>query len=364
MHLPPQRDADKASPPPGGGDASRAHLGVMAFLSSEWDARAIRAALDFGLIDALHQAPATIEDIQKATGAARRGLDLLIELLFANGVLARAGDRLQLTGEFRDALQFRDLLEARIAFADFVWPDFHALFSALLTDVPQFMARSQTFDLFRYDRCFARTPENRAATEAWTRFTTCLTRYEAPVALDEIDLDGVVDIIDLGGNTGEFALAFCRRKPALRATVVDLPVVCDIGREHLARCAPEQAGRIRFWPGDMRRDALPPAADIVAFKSVLHDWPEADALRLIARARDLVRPQGRLMIFERAPLTFEGRPPYGLAPDIVFLHFLRPAEVYIKALGELGFVDIQYRRIELEVGFHLIVARIPRQNRG
>jgi SAM-dependent methyltransferase len=364
VHLSSPSDRDNTIPHSGGGAASRAHLGVMAFLSTEWDARAIRAALDFGLIDALQQAPTTIEDIQQTTGAAPRGLDLLIALLVANRVVTRAGDRMQLTPRFREALQFRDLLEARIAFADVVWPDFHALFNALLTDVPQFMARSRTFDLFRYDRCLARTPGNRAATEAWTRFTTCLTRYEAPAALDEIELDDVAEIVDLGGNTGEFALAFCQRKAELRATVVDLPVVCDIGRDHLASNFPEQATRIRFWPCDMRRDALPAPADLVAFKSVLHDWPEADALRLIARARDLVRPGGRLMIFERAPLTFEGRPPYGLAPDLVFLHFLRPAEVYIKTLGQLGFVDIQYRRIELEVGFHLIVARNPREKRA
>ena len=364
MHLSSPRDSDNASLHSGAGEASRDHLGVITFLSTEWDARAIRAALDFGLIDALQRSPATIEDIRQTTGATPRGLDLLIELLIVNRVVTRLGDRLELTAGFRQVLPFRDLLEARIAFADVVWPDFHGLFNALLTDVPQFMARSQTFNLFRYDRCFARTPENRAATEAWTRFTTCLTRYEAPAALDEIELQGVADIIDLGGNTGEFALAFCRRKPALRATVVDLPVVCDIGREHLARCAPNEATRIRFWPGDMRRDALPEAADLVAFKSVLHDWPEADALRLIDRARDLVQPGGLLMIFERAPIAFEGRPPYGLAPDLAFLHFLRPAEVYIKALGELGFVDIQYRRIELEVGFHLIVARNPVERRA
>jgi SAM-dependent methyltransferase len=333
-----------------------AHLSVCGFLSSEWDARAIRAALDFGLIDALQKAPATAAALAQGAGVAPRGFALLLDLLRANGVIASDGDLLRLTPGFADALRFRDLMETRIAFADLVWPDIHALFGALLTDVPQFMARSQTFELFRYDRCFESTPENRAATQAWTRFTTVLTRYEAPAALDGIDLDGVADVVDLGGNTGEFALAF-RRRAALRATVVDLPVVCEIGRDHVARTAPDDAGSIAFHPCDMRRDALPAPADLVALKSVLHDWPDDDARLLLARACALVRPGGRLMIYERAPLAFAGRPPYALAPDLVFLHFLRPAQLYLDALASLGFVDVSYRRVALEVDFHLILAR-------
>jgi hypothetical protein len=48
-----------------------------------------------------------------------------------------------------------------------------------------------------------------------------------------------------------------------------------------------------------------------------------------------------------------------MAPDLVFLHFLRPAELYLKTLTRLGFEDIEYRQIELDVGFHLVTARRP-----
>ena len=130
----------------------------------------------------------------------------------------------------RAALRFRDLLEARIAFADLVWPDIHTLFTALITDLPQFMARSKVFDLFRYDRCMDVTPENLRAASAWTRFTTVLTKYEAAPVLDLLDFTSVRAFIDMGGNTGEFARQICSRNPQLKGTVVDLPVVCALGR--------------------------------------------------------------------------------------------------------------------------------------
>ena len=48
-----------------------------------------------------------------------------------------------------------------------------------------------------------------------------------------------------------------------------------------------------------------------------------------------------------------------MAPDLVFLHFLRPAALYLATLARLGFEAIEHRQIELDIGFHLISARRP-----
>jgi SAM-dependent methyltransferase len=336
-------------------------LCANAFLSTEIDARAIKSAMDLGVLDALEVDAASLSQISVERQVNLRGLQLLVDMLETNGVVVRIGDRIALTSEFRKALRFRDLLTLRIEFADLVWTDIHNLFTPLLTDLPQFMARSKIFDLFRYDRCFDLTPENVRATRTWTRFTTCLTKYEAGAALDAIDLESVGTFIDLGGNTGEFAFQACKRSPSLTATVVDLPVVCEIGRRHILDVGgPETAQRVTFFPTDMRTGALPNAADLVSFKSVLHDWPDEDAVRLLERAHQLVRPGGRLLIFEREPIDIRGRRiSYAMTPDLAFLHFLRPADLYLKKLAELGFDAIEHRSIALDVGFHLITARRP-----
>ena len=337
-------------------------LQVTAFLGTELDARAIRSAIDLGIIDALGGDPgASFAELSQGGAINPRGLRLLLDLLEANGVVGQSGERIVLTAEFRAALPFRDLLLARIDFADLVADDLRHLFTPLLTDLPQFMSRSKVFELFRYDRCLEVTPENLAATGAWTRFTTCLTKYEAGAALDALDLASVERAVDLGGNTGEFALRMCRRNPRLQATVVDLPVVCELGRQHLAATAsPDEMTRIAFHPTDMRRGKLPDPADLVAFKSVLHDWPDDDAAYLLERAGEIVRPGGLLLIFERAPIALGGhRLRYGLLPELAFLHFLRPADFYLEKLGDLGFEAIEHRTIPLDIAFHLITARRP-----
>jgi SAM-dependent methyltransferase len=337
-------------------------LSVNEFLVTEMDARAIKSAIELGVIDGLSSSgPASLRTLARERRINPVGLRLLIEMLEANGVVARTGDLIELTARFVAALRFRDLLETRIAFADLVWPDIHSLFTPMLADLPQFMARSKVFELFRYDRCIEVTSENLAATSAWTRFTTCLTRYESGPVLDAVDLESVTTFVDLGGNTGEFAVQVCRRNPKVAAVVVDLPVVCELGRRHVSGSASAAlARRITFFPADMRSQALPVPADLVSFKSVLHDWPDADAERLLERGCEVVRPGGRLLIFERSPIELKGRKvPYSMAPDLVFLHFLRPAGLYLKTFARLGFEAIEHRQIELDLGFHLITAQRP-----
>jgi SAM-dependent methyltransferase len=337
-------------------------LCVDDFLQTELDARAIRSAFEIGIVDALAaEGPLSLTALAAKSRMDPAGFHLLTGLLEVNNVVRREGDQLALTPAFVRALGFRDLLETRIDFADLVWPDIHTLFTPLLADLPQFMARSKIFDLFRYDRCMNVTAENLEATRSWVRLTTCLTKYEAVAVLGAIDLGSARSLVDIGGNSGELALQTCRRYPAIEATVVDLPVVCALGRAHIAAVAtPEEAARIRFCAADFRRDPLPAAADVVSFKSVLHDWPDADAERILERARAVVRPGGRMLIFERGPIEVgKSRLPYSMAPNLVFLKFLRPPDIYLKKLAELGFTAIEHRRIDLEMGFNLIVARRP-----
>jgi SAM-dependent methyltransferase len=338
-------------------------LCVNEFLGTEMDVRAIKSAMELGILDLLQSDD---EIPVRTVGASLQinavGLSLLLQMLEANGVVSRRADAVALTTRFRAALRFRDLLDTRIAFADLVWPDIHTLFTALITDLPQFMARSRVFDLFRYDRCMQVTPENLQAASGWTRFTTVLTKYEAAPVLDLLDLASAATFIDMGGNTGEFARQICSRNPQIKGVVVDLPVVCALGREHIARSAvASDAARLSFFSTDMRTGALPEPADLVSFKSVLHDWPDADAELFMDRAAGLVRPGGRLLIFERAPIAMHGkRVPYVMAADLVFLHFLRPANLYLKKLEQLGFVLLDHRLIELDIGFHFILAQRPR----
>ncbi|BAU91122.1 type 12 methyltransferase [Methylorubrum populi] len=333
---------------------------VDRFLESEAAAHALTFALASGLIDRL----ARRSEAAAAGLADEFRLDppqyaCLTGLLIGAGIAAEpAPGRIALSEAFRAVLPCRDLIEAKLAFAAAASEDLRRHFSAFVADLPAFMAASRTFELFRYDRCFAITPENLDATRRWVAYTTCLTRYEAGPCLDRIEPGRHRHLLDLGGNSGEFAAQACRRVPSLTATVLDLPVVCALGRDNLA--GRPEGTRVAFRPGDMRRDPLPEGHDLITFKSVLHDWPAIEARALLERATRALMPGGRLVIYERAPVPLRARAlGYVQSADLVFQPFFRDAGFYAETLEALGFVDGRVRTIALETPFHLIEARKP-----
>jgi SAM-dependent methyltransferase len=338
-------------------------LSVDEFLASMVAAQALRTALALGLIDRLIGAqPSSLDRLQRDWPGDRQGLFCLLELLAANQVVEQLPDQIQLTDSFTRALRYRDLLEAKLDFAQLVAPDLIELFPLLIVEPGRFMQQARVFDLFRYDRCFEPTRENLEATRRWMRLTTCLTRYEARAFIRLHDFTRYQTMLDIGGNSGELILQLCKRHPGLVGTVFDLPLVCRIGREHLER-EPE-AARIRFIEGNALLDPLPVDFDLVVFKSMLHDWPETEAAALLAKASRSVKPGGTLMIFERGPLELDQAPiPYANIPMLLFFRSFRDPSFYRERLAGLGFEQIEVQFVRLEMPFFLVTGRLPAQAR-
>jgi hypothetical protein len=83
--------------------------------------------------------------------------------------------------------------------------------------------------------------------------------------------------------------------------------------------------------------------EVVLLKSVLHDWNDGDAVRILRRAREALAPEGRLLVIERVmPDRVEDRPEHRTAArsDLNMLVGLggceRTAADYEALLSEAG----------------------------
>ena len=336
------------------------YLCVDPFIADMVGARALSSAFEIGLIDTLvtHQPcdqQALLSAIQTKAPLDLRGLELLLLMLRANGVLDDSGGRYSVSAGFAKALVFRDLLEAKLHFSHLVAPDFLHLFTALLLEPQKFMEQARLFKLFAYDRCFEPGADNYAHTARWMRLTTALTKYEAEACLLAHDFSGYRAMLDVGGNSGEFVLRICKAHPALRACVYDLPLVCDIGRDHLAH-EPE-ANRIQFTKVDRSTNAIPAGHDLISFKSMLHDWPDAEMAGFLKRAYAALDTGGKVLIFERGqvPQDME-RVAYGQLPLMLFFRSYRAPDIYRQQLLAVGFHSILIEQVSLDMPFILITA--------
>lgn len=329
-----------------------------AFLQSFIGSAALSLALKSGLIEKLGQGPQSTPGLAATAKLDPRGVELLAGLLEGAGVLTLTDGTLSLTPTFTAILPRRAALEARLAFLDLAARDVLDRLPEMLFDTGAYVRSGKVFELFRYDRANTTSPDDLAATRRWLDYTTALTEHEAPLLAPLMDLAGTRRLLDIGGNSGAFARTLCAANPALQATVLDLPAVTELGRRYLA--GTPEVDRIAFVTADARRDPLPPDHDAISFKSVLHDWPEADMRLLVTRAYEALPPGGRLFIAERGAFSPDTAPlPYAAAANLVFARFYRPPSAYAELLGELGFGGISVQTVEIEMPFHVIAGQKP-----
>jgi len=334
------------------------YLRVDDFISDMVTARALTTAFELRLIDALAAGrPATYEALKQVVPSTEQGLKLLLNLLVNGGVLEACAGGYALTIKFNAALRYRDLLLAKLDFAHIAAHDFIDSFSHLTADPLQFMQRSGMFRLFNYANALEYTPEHRRQAERWMRITTLLTRHESAACFSRHGLGKYRRMLDVGGNSGEFALQACRVAPELQATVYDLPLVCDVGADYLK--TQPGSDRIVFRKGNARDGEFPGGFDLITFKSMLHDWPEAEARRFIEKACSALEVGGTLLIFERGPFDAGTKLSYANIPILLFAHTLRAPSLYQECLEALGFQSVEVQWINLDMPFILVTGIKP-----
>lgn len=329
---------------------------IEPFLTDALQARALQAAFELSIIDALiDDQNLTQERLLAGRNCDQHGGQFLLQMLTRNHVIAIDDGHVRLTDVFRKALQFRDLLTTKLTFSTLVATDYFNNLPSLLRSEDDFMASSKLFELFDYGRCLEVTTANCMHASRWMQLTTMLTRYEAPVCHEHYDFARHSRMLDVGGNSGEFCLQICRRSQHLTAQVVDLPVVCHVGERHIS--GTPESHRIQFDSGNMLQDPFPEGCDLITWKSVLHDWPDQHLPNLLQKSFEALTPGGRVLIFERQRWDFSHEAtPYGLLPVMLFFRSYRLPPHYIQALTDANFVDVQVQQIQLEVPFLLITA--------
>ena len=117
----------------------------------------------------------------------------------------------------------------------------------------------------------------------------------APVLASQIPLNNATTLLDVGGGTGIYSIAFLRANPELRAIVFDRPEVLKTAEKFAAEYG--VAVRMLLQAGDMFADPLP-NADVILLSNILHDWDVTECQTLINRCAASLNPGGRLIIHD------------------------------------------------------------------
>ena len=101
-------------------------------------------------------------------------------------------------------------------------------------------------------------------------------------------------LVDVGGGSGAYAIAFAQANPALTAVVLDLPTVLPIAESHIGDA--DLAKRVTTRAGDLRRDDFGRDFDLVFLSSICHMLGPDGNRDLLARSARALAPGGRVVI--------------------------------------------------------------------
>ena len=190
------------------------------------------------------------------------------------------------------------------------------------------------------------------------RAMTAKSHADIPLILDAYDFSAHRTVADVGGGRGHFLKALLERHPGTEATLVELPEVIDrlIGQP--------TADPMRLVAADFFTDALPAAA-VYVLMEIIHDWSDADAVRILSNIRRSA-PEGASVLIIETVLDDERPRDPARTLDIVMLALTggrerTPAE-YSSLFERAGFEFVKV--IPTGGGVQLVEAHPARSDLG
>jgi (2Fe-2S) ferredoxin/predicted O-methyltransferase YrrM len=227
-------------------------------------------------------AGARAADVAAKIGADARATEMLLNVLVAIGLLTKQGDI------------FHNTPVAARYFVEGAPDDARA---ALMHTVHLWQRWSTLSDCVRAGTSV--TYEEAADRgDHWTRaFIAAMHRNaaeRAPHVVRAVGTEGIERMLDVGGGSGAYSIAFATAGEKLRVELLDLPAVCKLAQGYIEKAG--LSGRIITRTGDLRTDDFGSGYDLVFVSAICHMLDEQENLDLIERCRKALTPGGRLVI--------------------------------------------------------------------
>ncbi len=174
-------------------------------------------------------------------------------------------------------------------------PDVLAMVERLRSNTPFGLETDENGAAFIYRDGMSSAMEQ---TELARHFTLSLAgraKNVAPVLADRFRLPDAKVLLDVGGGSGIYAIAYLARNHHLRAIVMDRPEVLSVAAEFAEEYG--VADRLELLEGDMFADDFPDA-DVMLLSNILHDWDVPECKELVMKCANRLPTQGRLLIHD------------------------------------------------------------------
>ncbi|MEX1192683.1 MAG: class I SAM-dependent methyltransferase [Brumimicrobium sp.] len=259
--------------------------------------QAAKSLNDLGILSYLRDArePKSLTEIAKAVNLSSYGTLVLLEAGLSLEMVMAENDKYSLTktGFF---ILTDDLTKANMNFVhDVNYKAFYHLSEAIETGKPTGLHRELTDKTTVYE-ALSEMPEK--FRDSWFKFDHYYSDDSFDSVMPIIFNLKPKRILDIGGNTGKFAIKCAEYNPDIQMTILDLPGQLKDASKNIEKKGFEN--RINLHPTNLLdfSNSYPKGHDIIWMSQFLDCFSEEEIVQLISNAKAAMNENSRLFIME------------------------------------------------------------------
>ena len=253
--------------------------------------KALFAALDLDLFTKIAKGTETVPALAEATGIPPNRLRTLLTALKTIGLISEA------EGKFTNAPATEAYLVSGAAgdFRDYI----RVVNGGFLYEGLHHLEKSMRGERIFPDKGFYEGivySEGGVGGSAFSSAQHAGSLGPARLMARRVDLAGVTKLLDVGGGSGAYTLAFLKQNPKLQATILDFPETTETARRYAAEAG--MSDRVAHVQGNAITTEWPGQQDVVLMSYVWSAIGGNDIKTLARRAFEALKPGGRVLVHD------------------------------------------------------------------
>lgn len=285
-----------------------AQIAALDFVGGMWNFQIVYALCELGIPDRLTNDPRSAEDIATEVGAVPDRVYRLLRAASTIGVARECPKRAFVSTPVGNSLRSDALGSVR----DFIlfqgrlgWQNWGGLTDCIRngnTAIENIHGK-KPFDFFTSE----------AVAPSFNSAMTGVSAMTADAVLAAYSFARFKKVADIGGGHGRLLGTVLRDYPDLRGVLFDLPSVVKGAPEVLREMG--VAERCEVVGGDFFEAIAVSDADLYLLKSIIHDWADEDAVKILRRLSAAMKPDARIGLVE-VVIPGPNEPSFGKHLDI------------------------------------------------
>ena len=314
-----------ASTPP-----SPANIQLMQLTTACWASRCLHVVAELGVADALGDQPQSTEALAKATSTQPQALYRVLRLLASLGIFEWRNGTWNHTESSRflrsnHPESLRDYV--RMLGLPVFWSALEDLEHSLRTGECAF-AKRHPEGVFAY---LAKHPDE---SRIFDSAMTSKSHRDIAAILPAYGFSQFATIADIAGGRGHLLRAILKSSPKTQGILFDQPHV-------VAEVAPEDGEKLTVIGGNFFTDSMP-KADAYLLMNIIHDWPDAESIKILSSIRRAMPARARVLIIET------------VVPDAPGPHLSKELDIVMMALpGGMERTQEEYARLAAKCALRL-----------